>query len=62
MHKSNKTDEIQVVAGDNRIRRLIPSSAYAAHFNQNSDFNYYPMVSAHTSELKCKWKFWKLSL
>lgn len=46
MHKSNKTDESQVVAGDNRIRRLIAPSNYAPHYNQNSDFNYYPMVSA----------------
>lgn len=45
MNKSNKTDEMQVVAGDNRIRRLIPSSVYAPHYNQNSDFNYFPMVS-----------------
>lgn len=40
MNKSNKTDEIQVVAGDNRIRRLIP---YISHYNpaqSNSDFNY----------------------
>lgn len=54
MNKSNKTDEMQVVAGDNRIRRLIPSSAYAPHYNQNSDFNYFPMVSAHAHDWKLK--------
>jgi hypothetical protein len=40
MNKSNKTDETQVVAGDNRIRRLIP---YISHYNPtstNTDFNY----------------------
>jgi hypothetical protein len=40
MNKSNKTDEIQVVAGDNRIRRLIPYISHYSPTSTNTDFNY----------------------